>query len=208
MRKKFVAVEDVLDIFDENRLWYYIPSLNGYEVSSDGYLRSMKHYVRFPYGIIIKPRNERQQDGSIRPSSDPLYELYNNDKRKITIRLSQIIYLVKGNTFIVQGYPKHTIVNYSDNKNFVRNKDGMYVKVYGNRKDDYEDIYCPVYDNSKFYPKFVVIQNGNETLGMSPKPNIDIRVPIQSIKGNEYYGRQDCRIIQNNIKINEESKFF
>ena len=33
-RKNFIGVEDVLNIFDTNRVWYYIPGFNGYELAS------------------------------------------------------------------------------------------------------------------------------------------------------------------------------
>ena len=68
-RKNFIGVEDVLNIFDTNRVWYYIPGFNGYELSSDGYLRSMKHYRRYPYGILIQPVKRKPYN----TSTDPLY---------------------------------------------------------------------------------------------------------------------------------------
>ena len=54
-RRKFNDVKYFLDIYDQNRLWYFIPQpgFNGYEVSNDGYVRSIKYYMKYPYGILI-----------------------------------------------------------------------------------------------------------------------------------------------------------
>ena len=52
--ERFTPIQDVLDIYDPNRLWYNIPNFNGYEISNDNYIRSMKHYMKYPYGILIK----------------------------------------------------------------------------------------------------------------------------------------------------------
>ena len=46
--RKYTPVENCLNIY-EPRYWFYIPGFNGYELSNDGFVRSMKHYRRYPY---------------------------------------------------------------------------------------------------------------------------------------------------------------
>ena len=52
----------------------------------------------------------------------------------------------------------------------------------------------PPMDNTAHYAKFTVIQDGTEAFGMSYRQP-EYTVPVESIKGNEYYGRKDCRTI-------------
>ena len=189
-RKTFVPVEDVLNIFDQNRLWYYIPGFNGYEVSNDGYLRSMKHYRRYPYGIIIKSVDRDSYKGSC----DPLYELSDDNNNRQRIRLSQLIHLAATNQFAIRGYPRYTIIGDMSSRNkYVKNDNGTYVKVY-NGPGIRNKLNIPPMDNTAHYAKFTIIQDGTETLGMTYRQP-EYVVPIQSIKGNEYYGRKDCRTI-------------
>lgn len=187
--KRYIPVEDVLNIFDENRLWYYIPSFNGYEVSNDGYLRSMKHYKKYPYGIIIRSIDRDSYKGSC----DPLYEISDDDNNRHRIRMSQLVYLAATNQFSVRGYPRHTIITSDSSRNkYVKNEEGAFVKVYNGPVKNKLSI--PPMDNSAHYAKFTVIQDGTEAIGMSYRQP-EYTVPIESIKGNEYYGRKDCRTI-------------
>ena len=187
--KRFTPIEDVLNIFDENRLWYYIPSFNGYEISNDGYIRSMKHYRKHPYGILIKPVDRDSYKGSC----DPLYEISDDNNQRQRIRLSQLVHLAATNQFAVRGYPRHTIITSSSGRNkFVKNDEGAYVKVYNGPHRTKLSI--PPMDNTAHYAKFTVIQDGTEAFGMSYRQP-EYTVPVESIKGNEYYGRKDCRTI-------------
>ena len=202
VRSNFTPIEDVLDIFDTTRMWYYIPNHNGYEVSSDGIVRSMKHYVKYPYGILIKPV-KKEPYGS---SPDPLYELSDNNNKRHRIRLSQIIHLAQSNPYTVAGYPRATIITDTSARNkFVKNKDGVYVKVYNGPKGGggRNSFTIPPIDNDTHYPKFTIVQDGTEMPNMEyrqPK----ISVPIKSIDGSEYYGRKDCKCISDvNIPIEE-----
>ena len=64
---KFIPIESVLDINDQNIWWYYIPGFNGYELSSNGLVRSMKHFKKYPFGILIKTRDKvRSEDPSVK----------------------------------------------------------------------------------------------------------------------------------------------
>jgi hypothetical protein len=189
---KFIPIEDVLNIFDNTRLWYYIPSFNGYEVSNDGYIRSMKHYRKHPYGVLIQPVARDRNKGI----QDPMYELSNDDNVRQRIRLSQIIYLAKTNNFSVSGYPRSTIMSSNSGRNkFVRNKDGVYVKVYNGPKVT-KSFDMPQLDNTLIYPKFTVIQDGTEAMNMTYQQP-EYKIPIKSVEGDEYYGRKDCRTICN-----------
>lgn len=184
---KFIAIENVLDPFDINRLWYYIPSFNGYEVSNDGYIRSMKHYRKYPCGIMIKPVS-REPYGS---STDPLFEISDNNNKRQRIRLSQLIHLARTNQFSVMGYPRTTIVTNTGSRNkYIQKEDGAIVKVYnGNKKFN-----TPLIDPTAHYPKFTVVQDGTEMPYMTYcQP--EVTVPIWPLKGDQYYGRQDCKCI-------------
>lgn len=187
---KFTPIEDVLNIFDDARLWYYIPGFNGYEVSNDGYLRSMKHYRKHPYGILVKPVNRDSYKGSC----DPLYEISDDNNKRQRIRMSQLVHLAATNQFAVRGYPRQTIITSSSGRNkFVKNESGAYVKVY-NGPGARKQLNIPPMDNTAHYAKFTIIQDGTEFPGMTYRQP-DYTVPIESIEGNEFFGRQDCRVI-------------
>ena len=171
-RKEFIAIQDAMDV-GENRWWYYIPGFNGYELSHDGYIRSMKHYRKYPFGILIKPK----QDGQ-----DPSFELTGNDGERYNIHLSQIAHLVKTSTYDVAGYPRQTcITNYGgriDNRLTIKNLDRV-----NKNKTKLDTLH---------YHKFRVVENGDEAYGMT-KSVPDVRTPIKSTKGDMCYGRTDCR---------------
>lgn len=177
MRNQFTPIEDVLNIFDNTRYWLYIPGFNGYEVSNDGYVRSMKHYVKYPCGILIKPVNIKSKD-----SCDPLYELSDDNNKRQRIHLSDIMQLAIKSQYSIGGYPRATMSTYSGSRNkWVKSDSGAYVKVY-NGPGVRKLLNTPPMDNTVKYHHFPVIQSGTE-----------YQVPIESIKGDEYYGRKDCR---------------
>ena len=94
----------------------------------------------------------------------------------------------------MRGYPRHTIITSSSGRNkFVKNNEGAYVKVY-NGPHRTTKLSIPPMDNTAHYAKFTVIQDGTEAFGMSYRQP-EYTVPVESIKGNEYYGRKDCRTI-------------
>lgn len=173
---QYTRVEDVLDLNDDNRLWLYIPNFNGYEVSNDGYIRSMKHFRKYPYGILIKPV-KKEPYGS---SPDPLFELSDNNNERQRIRLSQIMHLAMTNNFSVSGYPRTTRMRDCQSRN-----DRHFVK---------KSMKLPPLDKEAKYAKFTIIQEGTEHPKMEYSEP-DVHVPVISIKGDEYYGRKDCRAI-------------
>lgn len=81
----FAPVEKVLG-FDPNRIWYQIPNFPGYEISNDNYVRSMKHFNKYPYGILLKP--------TVTKSGLIKYQLSDYRNKRITISLNEIIRLI------------------------------------------------------------------------------------------------------------------
>lgn len=118
---KFILVENALNIYDE-RLWYYIPGYNGYEISSDGYIRSMKHYRKYPFGILIQPKKRK---GKVINPQDPIFVLTNNQNERVDIPLSHIIKLAKSNEYTITGYPRRTYqtdIAPRNQRYFIKNK--------------------------------------------------------------------------------------
>lgn len=111
---KFIPLESVLDVND-SRLWYYIPGFNGYEISDDGYLRSMKHFKKYPFGLIIQ--SKRGKNKAIISPDDPVFELSNNQNERVSIKLSQIRSLANNNQYIIGGYPRRTYVSDVSSRN-------------------------------------------------------------------------------------------
>lgn len=188
----FTPIEDVMNIFDPNILWLYIPGFNGYEISTNGYIRSMKHYIKYPYGILIKP----VQREPYKSSNDPLYELSDNNNKRQRIRYSQLAALANENPYSIDSYPRHTMLCNTGSRNkFVKNDQGAYVKVYNGSRGGKANAKLP--DNTKtHYAKFTILQDGTETIGMHYRQPEYI-VPFVSVDpdNDEYYGREDCRII-------------
>lgn len=110
---KFTLVEHVMDVFDENRVWFYIPNYNGYELSNDGYIRSMKHWRKYPFGLII------------RPDKNGYYELSNNQNKRVKVKMEEILELIKNNPYHVTGYPRKTYMVDRSSRNqayFIKDK--------------------------------------------------------------------------------------
>ena len=154
MKNNFILVENVLNVWDDNRLWFYIPGFNGYEVSNDGFLRSMKHYKRYHFGILIQPKKNRK--GQIINPEDPMYELSNNDNERVNLRLSQIQYLARTNNRQITGYPRKTYISDSNPRNsriFIKkdinhNKELFFPKFNIIHENELEDnrktVVCPI----------------------------------------------------------------
>lgn len=105
-KRKFAAVEHYIDVADPNRLWMNIYGYNGYELSNDNYIRSMKHYKQYPYGILLTPKKD--SDGNILHPEDPTYELSDDNNNRKILSLSQIIAIVNANKNKTPGYPRYT----------------------------------------------------------------------------------------------------
>lgn len=184
---KLIPIQNILNIYDYSRQWMFIPGFNGYEISNDCYIRSMKHYRKYPFGVLINPMRDKRNKNT----DDPLYELSDNDNNRKRIRLSEIKELVLNNKTKAVGYPRATMVGSNSGRNkFVKNDDGVYVKVYNGPGARFSKR-TPKIDNRILRPKFAVVEDNSESLNM-PYIKQERKVPIKSTKGDEYYGRKDC----------------
>lgn len=170
--KKFCQVEAVIDINDPNIWWWSIPGFRGYEISNNGYVRSMKHFNKYPYGILITPKKSR--DGKILHPEDPTYELSDNNNERKCITYSQMVHLVKTNINQMPGYPRRTIVT---------NRSSRTQRIFVKNSLKYSPI-----DNNKVYPWSKLIVDEPEI-----KEQQKLEIPIKSIEGDVYYGRTDIR---------------
>lgn len=189
--RRYIPVEAVLPIYCD-RLWYYIPGFNGYEISNDGYVRSMKHYRAYPFGILIQPKKDK--DGNIIDPEDPIFELSDNNNERHAIHRSQLIYLSKNNKLIVNGYPRSTIITDRSSRN-----DRHFVVRKGKGDQDLKLPNTNYNKDTTHYVKFTIVQDTkqafNSTLTRS-KLICPIK-PLDPSKGENYYGRKDCRTIVN-----------
>lgn len=168
---KYIPIESVIDVNDPNVWWFYIPGFNGYEISNTGLVRSMKHFKKYPYGILIKTRNKIREQ-------DPSFELSDNNNERVIIRLSQLQHLARSNPYSVHGYPRHTICTDIAPRNM-----RAFIK---------KQIKVQPLDNTTRFPKFTIIDEEDQC---KTRMMDDIVVPILSIDGSEYYGRNDIKTI-------------
>ena len=169
MKGRFTLVEDILDI-ESDRLWYYIPGFRGYEISDDGYIRSMKHYKKYPFGILIQPK--KNKDGQIICPDDPTYELSDNNNERVLVNFSHLKYLSETTKNKIGGYPKRTCITNTGSRN-----QRIFIK---NTK--------PEFSKERFFPKFNIIRKDELEVNKITK-----RIcPIESINNpEEYYGRKN-----------------
>lgn len=150
----------------------------------------MKHFRKYPYGIIIKPVDRDPYD----KSCDPLFEISDDNNKRQRIRLSQLMHLAATSQYAVSGYPRSTIVCDGSSRNkYVKNENGAYVKVYNGPRCR-KQLNVPPMDNTARYAKFTIIQDGTEMPNMVYRQS-EYMIPVVSTKGNVYYGRDDCRTI-------------
>lgn len=72
---------------EQERIWYCIPNYNGYEYSNDGLLRSMKNYIKNPYGVLLKKYQDRKKKS--------YYYLSDNENNRCKVYEEDIIYLIQ-----------------------------------------------------------------------------------------------------------------
>ena len=135
-------IEEILNIYDTNRYWYNLKyaGFNGYEISNDLIIRSLKFKKKHPYGVLIIPKKDLD--------TDPVYELSDNDNNRINIRLSEIIKLAQQYQYSIPGYPRPTYI--IDNSN-TRNS----CTITSGRRN--KQIKANSYNNERFFPKFTII---------------------------------------------------
>jgi hypothetical protein len=100
----YLRVEDYIDLNDKTIKWYDIPNYNGYQISTTGHIRSLKHYKKYPFGILIKHKNN-------------LFTLTNSNNIRTTVSYNEIVNLVKNSEYSLS-YPKDTnTTSYSSRNN-------------------------------------------------------------------------------------------
>ena len=126
--KKYTPVEEALPC-DMNRIWYQIPGFPGYELSSDGFLRSMKHFKRYPYGLLLQPSISKR-------TKKVKYTLTNYMNVRQTLGLDEILALIKNGS----GYTSAM----NETNVFSRNR---HVRNFAMNADKYIELDFPVNDS-------------------------------------------------------------
>ena len=163
--RSFIAIEDVLNIYDD-RVWYYIPGFNGYELSNDGIVRSMKHYRVYPFGILIRPKTYK---GQVIHPQDPSYELSNDNNERVTVLRSQLAYLAKTNPYHTPGYPRRTTITDPSSRN--------------QRCAIKRKVMFP--DKTPRAPQFTLIKDQNEYPGIRTYGMSGIICPVEDLNGGD-----------------------
>lgn len=116
----FAPVQNYINIYDSNILWYYIPGFNGYEISSTGIVRSMKHFRKYPYGMIIRPKEIKDPiELFVNNYPELTYVLSDNNNERQVVTRTELINLARNNHNKVYGYPRKTIVTDIGSRNIV-----------------------------------------------------------------------------------------
>lgn len=170
---RFTPIETVVNVNDPNLWWFKIPGFNGYEISNTGLVRSMKHFKKYPYGLLIKPRERKTN-----PNPDPSYELSDNNNVRQVVRLSQLQHLARTNPY--NQTPCHTDITNIGSRNM-----RCFIK---------KELKVQPLDNTRRFPKFTVIEEPDPFKERMPS---DVIVPIESLDGSVYYGRNDIHTIYN-----------
>ena len=194
--RKSIGLEEVVNVNDPNLWFYYIHEFPAYEISSpidhniydekgelmymagSSIIRSFKSVYKYPYGLLVRPRNRAN-------SNDPSFELTDLNNERRCVRLSQLVYMAKNLPYAVSGYPRHANMISINCRN---------ERIFINKKLKYPEL-----DNTtRFYPKFNIIEDEPSDV-LKNYPTMDyvrsaINVPIESIDGSEYYGRRDIKI--------------
>ena len=106
---QLIPVQMYIDPSNPNVLWYHIPGFNGYEISNNGIVRSMKHFRKYPFGILIRPRETKDPLDLFTKYYDELtYELSDDYNERQIITRTELLNLAKNNKRKVTGYPRHT----------------------------------------------------------------------------------------------------
>lgn len=100
----YKRVEDFIDINDMSRKWYAIPGYNGYELSTDGIVRSMKLFRKYPYGILIKPDKSGK------------YTISNSNNQRTTLSIPEMLQLINSDEYS-KAYPRYTTDLYHNSRN-------------------------------------------------------------------------------------------
>lgn len=145
MNSRFIEVIDALGL-DNERLWLYIPGFNGYEVSLDGYLRSMKHWRKYPTGLLIKPKRNNRNI-LYDDKGNPIFEISNNRNERVNVTIPDLMKLALENTEIIAGYPRKTYMADPSSRNmraFIYDENHSMPKFTVTKET--ESKICPIFD--------------------------------------------------------------
>ncbi len=158
---RYTRVEEVLNIND-NRLWYRIDNYNGYEISNDGYLRSMKMHKDSPFGILIKPKNKKKN----------IYELSDDNNRRVQLTIDEIK-IIASKSVQHSGYPRKTYQGDQCSRNdrhFIQ-KPPEIIRVesysmpkFTVMKDEIPNNGCPIYNLTDGRSDYYVRNNSGELM--------------------------------------------
>lgn len=91
----YTRVEDYIDLNDKSIKWYDIPGFNGYQLSTTGHIRSLKHFKKYPFGMLIKHQNgyftlTDCNNKRTRISYNKICELVNSDEHSLAYPMDTI----------------------------------------------------------------------------------------------------------------------
>lgn len=108
-------VEQVFNPNTDTQLWYYIPGFNGYEISDQHIVRSMKHYRQYPFGILLGGKSIIENSQIV----DILYTLSNNQNQRVKVSGEELWRLAMDNPDKPSSYPRRTFqTDISSRNNF------------------------------------------------------------------------------------------
>ena len=163
--------------YDPKRKWYPISGFRGYEISNDGYLRSMKLNKSHPHGILLKPKESKY--------GSKTFELTSDNGARVTMPLSKLMQMTYSDR---NGGIRQT----SDIIAGARNKRAFQVQT------QYDSTVHEVVPELK--PMFTVVPDKPEDRPASfnfttipdyqPQIKREIICPIYDLEEKVYYGSQ------------------
>ena len=148
--KGILDLSSIFNVYNDPQLWYDIPGFNGYEMSDYGLVRSMKHFQRYPFGMLIRFDDKEN------------YILSNSYNNRLRIPRKDLWDLVVNNPNPTIGYPRTTnqTDHYSRNRRmFLSDLDSpMYGP--GSKGKEWELMKKHVQTNKQeptFFPQFTVV---------------------------------------------------
>lgn len=149
----FAPIQNYIDPNNSSILWYYIPGFNGYEISNTGIIRSMKHYKKYPFGMLIRPREVNDPiELFTKQFNDLTYELSDNNNKRQIMKRSTLLNLAINNQYHVQGYPRTTIVTDIAPRN---------IRCFIQREEDISSIKNKVHQVQFYYEKINTDEQNN-----------------------------------------------
>lgn len=72
-----------------SRIWACIRGYNGYEYSNDGLLRSMKNYIKYPTGYLVKKYKDKKGE---------FFNISNNRNERVKLYVIDIINIIRNDS--------------------------------------------------------------------------------------------------------------